>query len=259
MNKINWISDSFIKVGKHQVTCISNLTDGYNQESGIIATKKIKMFFKRAIWPFFKLYADCFIDGFIEREIGKYINKYITKESVFLEIGCGDMSLRKFVPSNLYYNAFDLRLSDFHVTRVLRSKRKINICLASATEIPVSANTASLIVSTEAFEHIPEIEKTIQEIKRVSLNKAILICSIPNNYCVKYIEKGPNIQHINNWTFDGFIKFMESYDLEFIEGFMKGKWIPFPQWLINISYQLPFSSKSEFYNTNFFYVFKINK
>jgi ubiquinone/menaquinone biosynthesis C-methylase UbiE len=135
----------------------------------------------------------------------------------------------------------------------------VNVVIASASEIPVPSETASMIVSTETFEHIPEIGKTLQEIHRIAVPGAILICSIPNNYCNKYIKKGPHPGHINNWTYDGFVSLMQSYHFELVKGYMKGKWIPLPLWLTKTSYQFPLSSESEYYNTNFFYVFRVNK
>ena len=65
--------------------------------------------------------------------------------------------------------------------------------------------------------------------------------------------------HINNWTYQGFINYMHQQQFELIEGFMKGAWIPFPPCLTHTSYQIPFSPSSEYYNTNFFYVFRVKK
>jgi len=259
MNKIEWQTNTYETVGEYQVPYVPNITGGYNQGSGIKRNSKSKLILKLTIWPILKLRNDLIVDGFIEREIGKLIKKYITKDTVFLEIGCGDMSLKRFIPSNLWYNALDLELSDFHIIRTLRNKHNVNLVLASATEIPTPDNTASLIVSTETFEHIPEIDKAMQELHRIAIPDAILICSIPNNYCYKYKKKGPHRGHVNNWRYEEFIEYMKSHHLEFVEGFMKGKWIPFPLWMTKTSYQVPISSKSECYNTNFFYVFKVSK
>lgn len=259
MNKINWETNLYKTIGKYRVPSVSNLIDGYNQGSGIKRTSKTKLMLKRIFWPLVKLRNDLMIDGFIEWEIGKLIKKYITTNSVFLEIGCGDMSLRKYVPSNFWYNALDLEISDFHIMRVLKRTQRVNLIIASATEIPAPPNSASLIVSTETFEHIPEIDRVIEEIYRIATPDAILILSIPNNYCYKYEKKGPHLGHINNWKYHEFIEYMKSYHFEFVEGFMKGYWVPFPLWITKKSYQLPISSKKEYYNTNFFFVFRTNK
>ena len=259
MNKIEWQTNAYETVGEHQVPYVLTIADGYNQGSGIKRTSKLKLILKTTVWPMLKLRNNLMVDGFIEWEIGKFIKKYITNKECFLEVGCGDMSLRKFIPKKLWYNALDLELSDFHIIRTFKSKQNVNIVVTSATEIPTPSNSVSLIVSSETFEHIPEIDKAIQEIYRIATPNAILICSIPNNYCYKYKKKGPHSQHINNWRYEEFIEYMKSHRFEFVEGSMKGKWIPFPLWVTETSYQLPVSSKLEHYNTNFFYVFKASK
>jgi len=260
ISKIEWLTEKHITVADYQIPCASDLKDGYNQGSGVKRSSIQKLMLKRILWPLFKWHNDMLVDGFIEHEVGRLINRFISNDSVFLEIGCGDMSLRRFLPSHLWYNALDLELSSFHILRVLgEKKKKVNLVLASASQIPAQPNTASLIVSTQTFEHIPEIDKTMQSIYRIAKPDATLICSISNGYCYKYVKKGPNIGQINKWTYDGFIEYMKSHHFELIEGFMKGKWIPFPLWFTKTSYQLPLSSKLEYYNTNFFYVFKVNK
>jgi ubiquinone/menaquinone biosynthesis C-methylase UbiE len=238
---------------------MANIADGFNQGSGIKSDSTSILKVKRMLWPLFKFRNDLMIDGFIEWEIGKLIKKVLKTDTVFLEIGCGDMSLRKYIPEHIFYNALDLELSEFHIIKAMKTRSKINIILASAAEIPAVDNSASLLVSTETLEHIPEIDKAVSEIRRVAMPGAIFICSIPNNFCYKYHKKGPHTGHINNWTYDGFIEYMNSYDFEYVEGHMKGKWIPFPLWMTNTSYQLPVSSNSEYHNTNFFYMFKVNK
>ena len=259
MNRIEWNTDQSVDVRGYSISTVADLADGYNQGSGIKPDKTLTLKLKRSLWPIFKLRNDLLIDGFIEWEIGRLIKKELKKNTVFLEIGCGDMSLRKYVPSDICYNALDLELSEFHIVKAMRNRSNINIVLASATEIPTSDNSASLLVSTETLEHIPEIDKTVNEIKRVATPGAVFICSIPNNYCYKYNKKGPHTGHINNWTYDGFIEYMKKNGFELIDGFMKGKWIPFPLWITKTSYQLPIASKSEYHNTNFFYIFKVNK
>ena len=223
MCKINWMTDNYETLGNYYV-CVNDLPNGFNQSKGIKRYSKSKLILLHVVWPLFKVYSDLLVDGFIERNVGRLIKKYIESNTVFVEIGCGDMSLRRYVPKHIYYNALDLRFSEFFLRKVLQSKQKINLVIASCTDIPAPSNIASLVVSTETFEHIPEIDKAIKEIHRLSLPGAIIICSIPNNYCYKYHKKGSHSGHINNWTFEGFKQFMESHNFEFVEGFMKGWW-----------------------------------
>jgi len=187
------------------------------------------------------------------------IRRYATDESVFLEIGCGDMSLRRFVPGRLWYNAMDLELSEFHLRRVLRGTHKVNLALACAAQIPIRSDTVSLIVATETLEHIPDIDAALREIHRIARADGVLICTIPNNYGNKYVKKGPHPGHVNNWTYEGFLACMKSHRFVLVEGFMKGRWVPLPLWLTRTSYHLSLSSPSEYHNTNFFYVFRAGK
>ena len=259
MNKLNWTTTKKVSVGKYSIPCSEDLQDQINHVAGIRMGFKSKLILKTILWPAFKLKTDLFVDGFIERGIGRYIKELLTDDTVFLEVGCGDMSLRRFLPKNICYNAFDLSLSEFHLRRVLGKGNNINVALASATNIPLESNTVSLVVSTECFEHIPEIDRVMEEIHRVAMPGAKLICTIPNNYCYKYQKKGPHAEHVNNWTYDSFEEFMLSHNFKYLKGYMKGLWIPTPLWLARTSYQLPISSSNEFYNTNFFYMFTIIK
>ncbi len=196
------------------------------------------------------------VDGFIKREVGKLIKKFLRHNTEFLDIGCGDMSLVRFLPSNLWYNAIDISLSEFHLKRVLNKREKINVALASAASIPLDSASISLAVSTEVLEHIPDIDKALSEIYRILKPGGILIISIPNNYCYKYQKKGPHPEHVNNWTFKEFKEYIINQGFIYLEGYLKGFWIPLKIVPGTASYQLPISSKNEFYNTNFFFVFK---
>ena len=173
-----------------------------------------------------------------------------------MEVGCGDMSLRKYLPNSHTYNAMDISLADFHLQRVLPEGKRINVVIASVTKIPLPSNSVSMIAATEVLEHIINVNKAMSEIERVLKPRGVLIVSIPNNYCYKYQIKGAHTEHVQNWDFKGFIKYAEKYKFQVVESFMKGYWVPLPLWLTRTSYQLPFTSKEEFYNTNFFYVFR---
>ncbi len=95
--------------------------------------------FDSAIRPEVFLKNYLLVDGFIEREVGKLIKKYLRHNTVFLDIGCGDMSLVRFLPRNLWYNAIDISLSKFHPKRVL-NKRSLDSFynIAWKSELPIA-------------------------------------------------------------------------------------------------------------------------
>jgi ubiquinone/menaquinone biosynthesis C-methylase UbiE len=245
-------------LGKYKIIGNNRVWYDTSQRVGIKKEKGLSLVMKQIAWPFYSLLSFFIIDGFIEREIGKLIKKYLKHNDIFLEIGCGDMNLKRYIPRNMWYNAFDVLLSDFHLKRSFRERYKINIALASAEKIPLKDNSVSFAVSTETLEHIRNINKALLEISRVLQKDGYFVVSIPNNYCYKYQKKGPHEDHLNNWTFRGFIEMMKKYNFKLMKGFMKGYWIPLPNWITSWSFQLPIRSKEEKFNTNFFYVFQKN-
>ncbi len=258
---IDWKTEEFVEVGEYRIPCSPGLLDQPNQ-AACVRNDASHYRAKRALWFLAKAYQDLSCDGFIEWDIGRLMNGYIEPDTVLLDIGCGDMSLIKYVPTDIWYNGLDVSLSEFHIKRTLRANKNANIVLASATSMPIESNSVTLIVSTECFEHIPDFERALVEIHRIAAPNSTVLCSIPNNFCYKYQVKGPHAGHVNNWTYDGFISLMERRGFKSVSGYMKGVWIPMPLglWkLVNTSYQLPIRAKQEFHSTNFFYVFSVNK
>jgi hypothetical protein len=261
---IRWTTEHRAPVGRYMVPCDSELEEGYKQPKGVIPHQTNSI--RKILGPLLKIRRSLIdirnallVDGFITREAGRLIRKYASNESVFLEIGCGDMSLRKYLPRGLCYNAIDLMFMESGLTAVLAEGPAVNLCVASATHIPVQSNTVTMLVSTETFPHIPKIDETIEELHRIAAPNAVLIVSNPNRYCWKYVKKGEHPRQVHKWTFDGFTRFMEERNFKLVEGYMKGWWVPFPLWLTKTSYQLPFVSKSEYLNTTFFHVFQAVK
>jgi ubiquinone/menaquinone biosynthesis C-methylase UbiE len=200
--------------------------------------------------------------GFLYRTIGKWLRANISKNTVFLDVGCGDLELRKQLPKNVAYNGFDISFSEYTLDLAVRLK-SVNVAIASATDIPLKSNQVSVITATEVLEHLPsadEATKALNEVYRVAQSNAVFLVSIPNNFSFKYHAKGQHEDHHNNWTFQGFIDFLDKEKFKLVKSRKIGWWIPFPKYIEQgNSYQIPFESKYEYYNTNFLYMFRIIK
>src|SRR3972149_8259852 len=220
------------------------------KEAGVV--RKVK----DLLWPAVSLRNLWLVDGFIENTVGSLIKKYAKKDTVFLDVGCGDLRLKRYLPKKLTYSGLDINFSQVQINREVKKGEKVNLALASAKKIPLADGSRTLAASAEVFEHIPGVEKAIAEVYRILKPGGILVISIPNNYCYKYQKKGAHADHVNNWKFVEFRKFVEDRSFKCLESDLKGYWLPLPLWLTKTSYQLPLKSKKEFYNTNFFYVFK---
>lgn len=198
----------------------------------------------------------CLVDGFIESQIVKWIRRYCKNGGNILEIGAGGGKLIKYVNPNQFYTGFDLKILPRAVRKYGR-KNNISFFIGDATDIPLPDSSVDYIWSTEVLEHITNIKKAMNEIRRVCKDGALLLISIPNNYCYKYKKKGSHPEHVNNWSYQEFVDFV-SPGFQVIEGVMKGYWIPILK-KSEYSFQLPFSHRDEFYNTNFFFVLKCIK
>jgi len=259
MSRLKWLTNHKLVVGSCELSCDDRLYKENTNNTLLRHNSKIIQLLKTVCWPIVSIQKNLLIDGFIYRKIAVWATDIINNDTVFLEVGCGNMEFKKFLPKHICYNAFDISLSTFHLGRIRQADRNTNIALASATNIPLKSSSVNLIVSCEVFEHVPNLEQAVSEIHRVAMPSAKLLCSIPNNYGYKYRQKGAHPDHINNFTFQEFVEFMESRGFILNKSTMKGWWIPFPKWLTKTSYQLPFSHRDEFYCTNFIYQFEVKK
>jgi ubiquinone/menaquinone biosynthesis C-methylase UbiE len=234
-------------------------TTHFPLEKIYIKNKKLYFLIKKLLLPVSPLinyrntFTDLFIDGFIHKTVGKFLRRYVVNGSRILEVGVGGGKLIKYIDTkaNQFYGF------DIYDISPIKSEKEINIFVARAEKIPFKKNSFDIVVSTEVFEHIHNFRKAISEIYRICKPGAFLIVSIPNNFCFKYKIKGAHPEHVNNWNYYEFIKLLSS-KFTLIEGRMKGFWLPIFM-KSKYSIQLNYSHDKEFYNTNFFYVFKCIK
>ena len=250
-----WTCKKFIKVGEVEVPLNLPAEGDY-----IRTNSPARKILHRILIKPYRLRDRLFVDGFIERNVGKWIKRYSKENDIILDIGCGDMRLYKYIPNDRVYYAFDISMNELFLKEKLTKKNKsLYFAFASATAIPLDSNTADIVTCTEVLDHIPEYKDAIKEILRVIKPNGLFLVSISNNFCYKYKIKGQHERHANAWSYEEFISTMKSNNFDLIEGFMMGKWVRLPLWLVKTSYQLPLSSEKECYNSYFLYAFRAKK
>ena len=250
-----WTCPRSIRVGEVEIPL--NLPDGvYRIERNLPLPRILYRILKKP----FRLRNRLLVDGYIERNIGKWLKKYSRENDVILDVGCGDMRLYKYLPRDRYYYAFDISMNELFLKEEL-SSRKTNLyfAFASATDIPLAADTVDIVTCLEVLEHIVGYMEAVREIWRVIKPNGLFLVSIPNNYCYKYTIKGQHQDHRHAWKYEEFSNIMKSSNFDLVESLMIGRWLKLPLWLTGTSYQLPLSSKNEFYNSNFLYAFRARK
>jgi SAM-dependent methyltransferase len=254
--KLAWKDVDVVPVGSGSVNISRDLAHQSNHTSGLRpdagGASAGSRLFQRAM----RLHNYLLVDGFIEREVDRLLAEHYRPGQTFLEVGCGDMTISRFLPKETWYNAFDLSLSELNLLRLFRARERVNVAMASAKRIPLDSGVVDCLVSTECLEHIPGVESAVREMRRVCRTGGKAIITIPNNFGTKYKVKGPHPEHVNDWTFAGFTEFMAACGFRKLDGFMKGYWLPIPTRVTRVSYQIPRSSAAEPENTNFFYVFE---
>ena len=122
MARINWTTEERVPVAGRSIASVVALQDGNRHGAGLKLDSRLKLSVKRLLWPLLKMRNDLLVDGFIESEVGGLIRKYLPEDAVFLDIGCGDMSLSRFLPPDIWYNGLDIELSQLHVERILKRR-----------------------------------------------------------------------------------------------------------------------------------------
>jgi SAM-dependent methyltransferase len=258
MLKLKWETDEYFIFEGRKIP----LGDGINENPVRRCSPMVRKLLP-AVKPIFSLSSYFLGSGFVYRTIGKWIRENINEKAVFLDVGCGDLELRTQLPKNIIYNGFDISFSEYTLDLSVRLK-SVNVAVASATNIPLDSNQVSVITATEVLEHIrggtQQVNKVLNEVFRIAIPNALFLVSIPNNYCYKYHVKGQHADHHNNWTFQGFIDFVGQDKFKLIKSKKIGWWIPFPKYIERgNSYQIPFESEYEYYNTTFLYMFGVIK
>ncbi len=227
--------------------------------AGIRPNSRASILTKSIAWPIARAADEILGHQYLQHQLGKWLRRYAGPDTVFLECGPGDMSFRRFLPKGVAYNTIEFAVSEFQVHRVAKRDPAVNLCLASITDIPVDNDTCDIIACIEMLEQIPEIDRALEEIKRVAKPGAKLLCTIGNGRSDKVLQKGKNRVYANFWTDDEFLALTERHGFKLREHYQTGRWIPLPRWLTSRSMHLPISSPEEHRNSYFVYLFDIPK
>ena len=99
----------------------------------------------------------------------KILNK-IKKPVKILEVGAADCKIKEFLNKNIKYTSIDLKQGSDYNTDLNKEK------------LPFKDNTFDAIMCLETLEHTLYPHKAMQELKRVTKPKGLMILSMPNEY-----------------------------------------------------------------------------
>ncbi len=123
-----------------------------------------------------------------------------------IDLGCGTGVLSTFFSDHRHYIGIDLnKRPNFSIL----SDTKTSFVQANAVELPFAAGSADIVICMDSFEHFPNPQQAVHEIKRILDPKGAVFLSVPNYANVA-----------------GFVKWWsEQYG-----GYDKNTWAPFDFW-----------------------------
>lgn len=228
--------------------------------AGIRPNSGLKSAVKAVLWPLRRASENILGHQFLQYTLARWIRKYADENTAFLECGPGDMSLRRFLPPTIAYNAIEFGLSEFQVRRVLARDPRVNLVLGSIESIPLADNSVDMVACVEMLQHVPDVDKGLREIIRVCKPGAKVMVTVANGHCTKVKRKGANRHFVHLFTEADFRGRAERAGLNVLEHEQTGKWVPVPQKLIGgHSMHLPIRSEREEENCYFVYLFEVQK
>lgn len=141
-----------------------------------------------------------------------------TDGQTVLEVGCGEGYIQEILSTSGFSSqlAFDIDMPI--VVDARRRHPSSNYFVANGEQIPIASKSCDLAMAIEVLEHVPDPDKVLIEMKRVS--RRYIIVSVPrepiwrvlNVARGKYIGSAGNTPgHIQHWSAGGFVRTVERH------------------------------------------------
>lgn len=149
------------------------------------------------------------------------------KEKVkILDAGCGE----GFISDLIYRNVENIQITGLEYTEeALKIARQMNqniiFVQGDIYQMPFEDNAFDIVLCTEVLEHLEKPDSALQELARVAEHTVFL--TVPdepwfcmgNLFALKNVSRlGNPIDHINHWTYRGFVKYITSQNICSIGG-----------------------------------------
>lgn len=121
-----------------------------------------------------------------------FVEEYDLQNKKCLEVGCGRGAFQDIVPD---YTGLDLSIAVQHLIRK-------PFCAGSASELPFKDNCMHAIWTRAVFEHVPDPEKAMAEIRRVLKDGGLLLFA-PAWQCRPWAAEGYAVRPYGDFDWRG--------------------------------------------------------
>lgn len=133
----------------------------------------------------------------MEKSTIDLIKLYYETDDYILDLGVGTGKLLSQLEGN---NKYGVDVSENYLR--LSAKKKINVCKANIEALPYKSNQFDMVISTDVFEHVFDLNRVLNEVIRVLKPGGFLIFRVPykENLEVYLTEDYPfEFVHIRNF------------------------------------------------------------
>ncbi len=141
-----------------------------------------------------------------------------------LDVGCGEGFTLNYLQKHKIGKRLEgIEYSDDAITLGKKLYPSLTFKKGNIYKLPYKDNSFDLVVCTEVLEHLDNPRKAYKELIRVS--KRFILLSVPNEPLFKLgnlmrgkdIRRlGNNVEHIQNWTALGFLKFVKTRGVKIV-------------------------------------------
>ena len=133
------------------------------------------------------------------------IVKFIKEMDRVLDNGCGDGYLAiKMAKNGALVTACDISEPNIVQAKIYAQKDgladKINFLVADAENLPFANDSFDWVVSSHVLEHLPDFQKGLNEVKRVTRKKAVIALPTCLNPCAAIVLGGDKFWCFSRWT-----------------------------------------------------------
>lgn len=161
----------------------------------------------------------------LNEKIVNYIEQLcaeVDKEKVkLLDAGCGE----GFISDLIYRNIENVQITGLEYTEeALKVARQMNqnitFVQGDIYQMPFKDNAFDIVLCTEVLEHLEKPDLALQELARVAEHTVFLTVPDEPWFCMgnllalKNVSRlGNPIDHINHWTYRGFVKYITNQNV----------------------------------------------
>ncbi len=117
----------------------------------------------------------------------KTIIKYLNKDNKVLDAGCGEGVLSMLMVKSGINNVTGVDISEPNIKKAkelaIERNIDINFAIGDGENLPFADNSFDVVISSHVLEHLPSFDKGLNEIYRVTRDKAIIAVPTCLNFC----------------------------------------------------------------------------